>query len=87
MKIVRILETLVPTTEQRECCRFVLRENVAVLEPGTTRLTQQYFEQNGIMDGRDEKKYYPKDGIKFMKALRHEFCGFMISATDVLEET
>ena len=87
MKIVRILETLVPSTDQRECCRFVLEDGVAMLEPGTTRLSQAFFDQNGIVDGRDEKRYYPKDGIRFMEALKYEFCGFMITATDVLEES
>ena len=57
-----------------------------MLEPGTTRLTQAFFDQNGIVDGRDEKKCYPKDGIRFMEALKYEFCGFIINATDVLEE-
>jgi len=87
MKIVRILETMVPSTDQRECCRFVLRDGIAVLEPGTTRLTQAFFDQNGITDGRDEKTYYPKDGVRCMEALKYEFCGFMITATDVVEES
>ena len=48
-------------------------------------MRQGLFE-NGYY-GSDEKAYYPKEGVRFMEALKHEFCGFMISATDVPEET
>ena len=41
--------------------------------------------QEGII-GQYGKKYYPSDGLKFMKQLKYQFNGSRMLATDIIED-
>ena len=88
MKKVDILVTDMNTVGLKQTKVFTLglKKERAVLLIGDLETAKLLSLTNGPIYGKDDKKYFPTDGIKFLETLRWAFSGTVVRATEVYDE-